>query len=94
MPGQRKRKRQQQELAREHAARYYAQGAGSWQVLLSSGDHAELKAYVNELSAAEPDLRSDDLRIDMFCGRDEHPTRYRLSRFVPNPGPDRTPAEG
>ncbi|MFJ8440447.1 hypothetical protein [Kitasatospora griseola] len=90
MPGQRKRKRRHQESVQQHAARF-APEAGSWTFLFATGDAHELKAYVNELARTEPDLRSDELRIDAPCSRDGSPPHYSLSRFVPHPAPEPDP---
>ncbi|KIQ65106.1 hypothetical protein TR51_13860 [Kitasatospora griseola] len=84
-------RRQQQERVQQHAARF-APEAGSWTFLFATGDAHELKAYVNELILAEPDLRSDELRIDAPCSRDGSPPHYSLSRFMPHPAPEPCPA--
>ncbi|MBT2470253.1 hypothetical protein J7E97_20840 [Streptomyces sp. ISL-66] len=82
MPGQRKRKR-----SGERAHRRTADTPGRWEPLFSTGDQAELRAYIRRLSAegtvSDPNL----LRIDTSCGRLVHPTTYQVSLFVPETSP-------
>lgn len=80
MPGQRKRKR-----SRERAGRRVAETPGRWEPLFSTGDQAELRAYVRRLQAEGAVTDLNLLRIDTFCGRLVHPTTYRVSLFVPEP---------
>ncbi|MFJ3876819.1 hypothetical protein ACIPW5_05105 [Streptomyces sp. NPDC090077] len=85
MPGQRKRKRQQQVEAERYAARF-ADREGRWEVLFETQDSAEFRAYVRQLRVSEPGLDESAVRVDTLCGRLVHPTSYRLSRFVPAEG--------
>ncbi|WP_063796144.1 hypothetical protein [Peterkaempfera griseoplana] len=84
MPGQRRRKQ-----ARERAARAAAgdagRGPGHWEVLLSTGDEAELRAHVRRLRDGHALADDARLRMDMFCGRLVQPTTYQLSVWVPDP---------
>ncbi|MGW6685553.1 hypothetical protein [Streptomyces sp. NPDC054961] len=75
MPGQRKRKRSRD---RERARTAVP---GHWEPLFTTEDGAELKAYVQRLSAEGTD--ASQVRLDTFCGRLEFPTAYRVSIFVP-----------
>ncbi|MFC4958460.1 hypothetical protein ACFPFX_19435 [Streptomyces mauvecolor] len=80
MPGQRKRKRQ-----RERAAQARSPRAGRWEPLFSTRDEAELRAHVQRLRAEGELTDPSMMRVDMFCGRLQSPTSYRLSLFVPDP---------
>ncbi|RSS52248.1 hypothetical protein EF912_19810 [Streptomyces sp. WAC07061] len=85
MPGQRKRRRQRQEEAKRAAARF-APGAGRWDVLFESEDASEFQDHVRRLRESDPEIDWSAVRVDTWCGRLSHPTTYRLSRFVPEPG--------
>lgn len=78
MPGQRKRKR-----SRERAHRRTAETPGRWEPLFSTGDQAELRAYLRRLQAEDTGIDPELLRIDTFCGRLTHPSSHRVSLFVP-----------
>ncbi|MCD7441377.1 hypothetical protein K4B79_24525 [Streptomyces lincolnensis] len=82
MPGQGKRKRRQQ-TERQRAAARTAPDAGRWEVTLETRDKAELRAHLHRLGEERVD--ESMIRIDTLCGRLEHPTTYRLSRFVADP---------
>ncbi|MEV7025903.1 hypothetical protein [Kitasatospora sp. NPDC093558] len=79
MPGQRNRRRKQEdELRRQGEARAAVEAtAGPWEVLFSTEDHRELKAFVQRLyrDGLPPDT---EVVSDMLCGRLVHPTVYRL----------------
>ncbi|MFF3072442.1 hypothetical protein [Kitasatospora sp. NPDC057936] len=79
MAGQRNRRRKQdEELRRQSEARAAVEAAaGPWEVLFSTEDHQELKAFVQRLHAdgLPPDA---EVVTDMLCGRLLHPTVYRL----------------
>ncbi|MFD3992143.1 hypothetical protein [Streptomyces sp. NPDC058583] len=89
MPGQRKRKRQQQrelaDFARE--ADRFGPDAGRWELRYSTRDESEWQAELRRLRTEEPGLDWDTVRLDMLCGRLAHPTTYRLSVFVLHPAP-------
>ena len=84
VPGQRKRKRQQ-EAARRQLAACDAVGAGLWKVIFETQDEAEWRAYVRRLRAGEIRIDRSVLRVDTLCGRLVQPTTYRLSLFVTDP---------
>ncbi|RDI29615.1 hypothetical protein DFR72_10532 [Lentzea flaviverrucosa] len=89
VPGQKKRKNREAEASRRLAART-APGTGRWVVHFETQDHAEYREYVRRLRAVpeQAGLTRADLevaRLDALCGREVHPTTYRLSVFVPNP---------
>ncbi|MGW2382827.1 hypothetical protein [Streptomyces lincolnensis] len=50
---------------------------------LETRDKAELRAHLHRLGEERVD--ESMIRIDTLCGRLEHPTTYRLSRFVADP---------
>ncbi|MEU8511729.1 hypothetical protein AB0C76_09095 [Kitasatospora sp. NPDC048722] len=86
MPGQRNRRRkQEEELRRQSEARAAAgAAAGPWEVLFSTEDHREFRAFVHRLYASG-DLPTDaEVVHDMLCGRLVHPTVYRLRMRRPN----------
>ncbi|TVL91176.1 hypothetical protein CD790_18015 [Streptomyces sp. SAJ15] len=87
MPGQRKRRRQQQEDMQRTAARF-APGAGRWEVLFETQDESEWRAHIRRLRASDTQVDWTAVRMDTFCGRLMQPTTYRLSRFQPNAVPD------
>ncbi|MFE6845963.1 hypothetical protein [Streptomyces sp. NPDC057686] len=78
MPGQQKRKR-----SRERAHRRATAVPGHWEPLFSTQVHAEMKEYIRRLYA-EREIAPECVRIDQFCGRNTHPTSYRVSIFVPD----------
>jgi hypothetical protein len=84
VPGQRKRKRQQ-EVARRQLAARDAVGAGRWEVIFETQDETEWQAYVRRLRAGEIRIDGSVLRVDTLCGRLVQPTTYRLSLFVADP---------
>ncbi|MFF4583450.1 hypothetical protein [Streptomyces sp. NPDC001389] len=80
MPGQRKRKAQR----RREADAWNRRPAGAqWERRFSTQDRDELRAYLDGLSRSG--VRADEIRIDMPCGRLEHPTWYTVSVLVPTP---------
>ncbi|MGN9795694.1 hypothetical protein ACTMTU_31960 [Streptomyces sp. OZ13] len=81
MPGQRKRKRRQQDASR----RVTAPGAGRWDVVFETQDASEFRAHLRRLRSADVGIDWATARIDTLCGRVVHPTTYRLSLFVPDP---------
>ncbi|MFF1443611.1 hypothetical protein [Streptomyces sp. NPDC058295] len=84
MPGQRKRKRQQQDASRRAAART-ASGTGYWKVLFETQDASEWRSHLRRLRSAEEQIDWAMTRVDTLCGRLVQPTTYRLSLFVPGP---------
>ncbi|MFF2432501.1 hypothetical protein [Streptomyces mirabilis] len=85
MPGQRKRKRQQ-EAGRQQAAARFAE-AGHWDVLIETQDESDWHAQVRRLRAENQQIDWTEVRIDTLCGRGLQPTTYRLSLFVPSEVP-------
>ncbi|GAA2572574.1 hypothetical protein GCM10010398_73390 [Streptomyces fimbriatus] len=85
VPGQRKRKRQQQAAVRA------SPGAGHWQVIFETQDESEWHAHLRHLRAGPERIDWAKTRIDILCGRLMQATTYRLSLFVPDPacGPNR-----
>ncbi|MFD9337962.1 hypothetical protein ACFWBF_26705 [Streptomyces sp. NPDC060028] len=81
MPGQRKRRNRQ-----EAARRRRAETPGRWEPLFSTQDEVEFRDHVRRLYE-EGAVTADQLRLDTFCGRLEHPTTYRVSVFVPKARP-------
>ncbi|MCC0097589.1 hypothetical protein K7B10_22950 [Streptomyces flavotricini] len=77
MPGQQKRKR-----SRERAHRRAAAVRGHWEPLFSTQVQTEMKEYVRRL-CSEREISPECVRIDQFCGRNTHPSTYRVSVFVP-----------
>ncbi|MGW6709788.1 hypothetical protein ACWGDE_33550 [Streptomyces sp. NPDC054956] len=88
MPGRRKRK-QSRERAHRRAA---ALPPGGWEPLFSTEDYAAFRAYVHRLRAQTPPVDPSRLRLDTFCCRPPHLSTYQVSVFVPETGPERTPA--
>ncbi len=84
MPGQRKRKRRQQEAGRRVSARSGADAAGRWEVIVETQDPSEWRARLRRLRAEHGQIDWSMTRVDTLCGRLAHPTTYRLSHFVPN----------
>ncbi|MEU8784391.1 hypothetical protein [Streptomyces sp. NPDC048637] len=82
MPGQRKRKRRQQELQQRTATRFAAD-AGRWEVLVETQDQSELRAHMRRLRAEPEQIDWSMTRVDTLCGRLVEPTTHRLSVFVP-----------
>lgn len=80
MPGQRKRK-----LAdSRRPASAPDRRSGRWDVVLETRDQAEFRQRIQQLQSGPHPANPSELRIDTLCGRLEHPTTYRLSRFVPS----------
>lgn len=86
MPGQRKRKRHQ-EAEQERAAARFAPGVGRWVVVHETGDAAQWQEHIRHLRATDPGVDWSAVRFDVLCGRLVHPTRYRMSVFVPHAAP-------
>ncbi|WP_062212910.1 hypothetical protein [Streptomyces sp. NBRC 109706] len=84
MPGQRRRRRRQEAGRRRLAART-APDAGRWEVLLETGDQAELHTRLRRLREARVDASL--IRIETLCRRPVELSAYRLSRFVTDTGP-------
>lgn len=84
MPGQRKRKRKQQD-DRQHADARFAPAAGHWEVLFETQDASEWRAHIRRLRASDEQIDWTAVRMDTLCGRLVHPTTYRLSLFVADP---------
>ncbi|THA77359.1 hypothetical protein E6R60_07195 [Streptomyces sp. A0642] len=82
MPGQGKRRRRQEAESQRRAART-APGAGRWEVVVETGDEAEMRTRLRRLR--ESGVDGSMIRIDTLCGRLALPTTYRLSRFVTTP---------
>lgn len=83
MPGQRKRKRRQQNASRR-AADLTAPGTGHWEVIFETQDESERHSYLRRLRSTESLIDWPMTRMDTLCGRTQ-PTTYRLSLFVPLP---------
>ncbi|MFJ1751800.1 hypothetical protein [Kitasatospora sp. NPDC088134] len=85
MPGQRKRRAEEQ--ARRPIGEYRSvhewHAAGTWEVLFETRDYREWADFVRRLQAENRHGPEHELRMDAFCGGSVHPTTYRLSRFVP-----------
>ncbi|TQJ85276.1 hypothetical protein FBY22_4035 [Streptomyces sp. SLBN-31] len=81
MPGQRKRKRQQQDVRRRAALRTRPD-AGHWQVIFETQDESKWHAHLRQLRAGPARIDWAMTRIDTLCGRLVEPTTYRLSVFV------------
>ncbi|MET9774329.1 hypothetical protein ABZ023_08645 [Streptomyces sp. NPDC006367] len=62
-------------------------GPGHWQVVLETQDEAEWHARLRQLRTGAERIDWSATRIDVLCGRLERATTYRLSLFVPGPGP-------
>ncbi|GHA96395.1 hypothetical protein ACIQRS_24485 [Streptomyces termitum] len=84
MPKQRRRK-QRAARAREREAERHRPGAGRWEVRYSGPDETAWRTEARRL-VTEERVASDDLWLDMMCGRGDHPTAYRVSVFVPHTG--------
>ncbi|MFJ4186721.1 hypothetical protein [Kitasatospora sp. NPDC089509] len=79
MPGQRARRRKRDEERRRRQERRAAveATAGPWEVLFSTQDPAEHRAFVRQLH--EGGLPEDvELACDMLCGRLVRPTWYQV----------------
>ena len=85
VPGQRKRKRQQE--GRQRDAARFAPEAGRWEALFETEDESESRAQVRRLRAENRQIDWAAVRMDSLCGRLVHPTTYRLSVFVPTAQP-------
>lgn len=83
MPGQRKRRRKQQDEWRRRAART-APGKGHWEVVFETQDESQWDAYVRALRAGKVRIDGESTRVDVLCGRLMQPTTYRLRVFVPD----------
>ncbi|EFE68187.1 LOW QUALITY PROTEIN: integrase, partial [Streptomyces viridosporus ATCC 14672] len=68
MPGQRKRRCQQQDEAQLTAARF-APDAGRWEVLFETRDEAEWHAHLRRLRASDTRIDWTATRADRLCGR-------------------------
>ncbi len=88
MPGQRKKKRQQQNEVRRAVARF-ASDAGRWEVLFETQDEVEWHAHIRRLRASDTQIDWTAVRVDRLCGRQTQPTTFRLSHFVPKAQPHR-----
>ncbi|PWJ03693.1 hypothetical protein DKG34_31600 [Streptomyces sp. NWU49] len=86
MPGQRKRRCQQQDEAQLTAARF-APDAGRWEVLFETRDEAEWHAHLRRLRASDTRIDWTATRADRLCGRLTRPTTFRLGLFVPGATP-------
>ncbi|MET9350338.1 hypothetical protein [Streptomyces termitum] len=84
MPKQRRRK-QRAAREREREAERHRPGAGRWEVRYSGLDETAWRTEARRL-ITEEGVSSEDLRLDMLCGRGDHPTAYRASVFVPHAG--------
>lgn len=82
VPGQGKRRRQQED-ARQRLAARNAPTAGQWEVVVETRDQAEMRTQLRGLR--ESGVDGSMIRIDTLCGRLALPTTYRLSRFVADP---------
>ncbi|MEU0596786.1 hypothetical protein ABZ484_00745 [Streptomyces sp. NPDC006393] len=87
MPGQRKKRRRQQDEARRATARF-APDVGRWEVLFETQDESEWHAHMRHLRASDTQLDWTAVRVDRLCGRLMRPTTFRLSLFVPKATPD------
>jgi hypothetical protein len=89
MPGQRKRRRHQQDEMRRAAARF-APEAGRWEVLFETQDESDWNAHIRRLRASGTQIDWTAVRVDRLCGRQTRSTTFRLSLFVPKgvPHPD------
>ncbi|WEH17097.1 hypothetical protein [Streptomyces sp. VNUA24] len=126
MPGQRRRKRGQQNEARRTSARFAPDAgrseagrsdvvrseagqseagrsdmvrseagrsdvvrseAGRWEVLFETQDESEWHTHLRRLRASDAQIDWTAARLDRLCGRDTHPTTFRLSVFVRGRGP-------
>jgi hypothetical protein len=83
VPGQKKRKNRQQEASRR-LARRTAPDMGRWVVHFETQDYAEWRDYVRRLRSGHEGVDLELARLDTWCGRDQQPTVYRLSLFVPH----------
>lgn len=83
MPGQRKRKRRQQDTDQRASARF-APDAGRWELVIEAQDPSEWRARLRRLRAEHGQIDWSMTRVDTLCGRLINPTTYRLSLFVPN----------
>ncbi|MFD8274599.1 hypothetical protein [Streptomyces flaveolus] len=81
MPGQRKRRRAEQDARRRATART-TPGTGHWDVVFETQDAAQWHARLRALRAGEERIDWTMARIDTLCGRLSQPTTYRLSVFV------------
>ncbi|MFC5959693.1 hypothetical protein ACFP51_36425 [Streptomyces pratens] len=87
MPGQRKRRRQQQDEAQRAAARF-APEADRWEVLFETQDESEWHAHIRRLRVSDTQIDWTAVRVDTLCGRLTQPTTFQLSLFVPKAMPD------
>ena len=84
MPGQRKKRRQQQDASRRTSERT-APGTGHWEVIFETQDQSESRAQLRRLRSAEQLIDWTMTRVDTLCGRLVQPTTYQLSLFVLDP---------
>ena len=87
MPGQRRRRRRQQDRVRRTAARIEPD-AGRWEGLFETQDESEWHAHMRRLRASGTRIDWTATRVDTLCGRLTQPTTFRLSLFVPKAVPD------
>ncbi|KOX11963.1 hypothetical protein [Nocardiopsis sp. NRRL B-16309] len=80
MPGQRRRRERE---ARRRAAREQRESEGRWEVVFETTDEAEWRGRHGRVRTDLAQVRDEDLRVDVLCGRGAHPTTYRLSVLVP-----------
>jgi hypothetical protein len=90
MARQRERRRLRQEEAQRAATRL-APDAGHWKVLFETRDESEWNAHIRRLRASRTRIDWTAVRLDRLCGRQTHPTTFRLSLFIPTTAPH--PAE-
>ncbi|MGQ4387865.1 hypothetical protein [Streptomyces sp. SAS_270] len=93
MPGQRKRKRQQ-EARSQRARAAYEERDGRWERIFSTQDEAEFRAFKSRFLAEHQSIDPSMVRIDVFCGRLVQPTSYCLSVFVPAESSERADRAG
>jgi hypothetical protein len=86
MPGQRKRRRHQQDETQRVAARF-APEAGRWEVLFETQDESDWHAHIRRLRASDAEIDWTAVRVDRLCGRLTQPTTFRLSLFAPKAVP-------
>jgi hypothetical protein len=86
MPRQHKRRRRQQEEA-QRAADRLAPDAGHWEVLFETQDESEWNAHIRRLRTSPTGIDWTAVRLDRLCGRQTHPTTFRLSLFTPTTAP-------
>ncbi|GAQ62528.1 hypothetical protein SsS58_02895 [Streptomyces scabiei] len=55
---------------------------GRWEVLFETQDESEWHTHLRRLRASDDQIDWTAARLDRLCGRDTHPTTFRLSVFV------------